>query len=110
MLAPWAYLAAVTPRTAAEKSYSGRIVSRSFFRLRRLARTPITPEVLTQIKDEVPYEEYPAPFDTHYRYAAVLACPSLSVGELDIPMHSDYVGAEEINFPWKVPLSGISPG
>jgi len=76
----------------------------------RLARTPITPEVLTQIKDEVLYEEYPAPFDTHYRYAAVFACPSLTVGELDIPMHSDYVGAEEINFPWKVPLSGISPG
>src|SRR5437899_10974372 len=29
-----AYLAAVTPRTAAEKSYSGRIVSRLSFRLR----------------------------------------------------------------------------
>ena len=36
-LAPWAYLAAVAPRTAGVKSYSARRVSRSYFRLRRLA-------------------------------------------------------------------------
>ena len=41
-LAPWAYFAAVTPRTAAEKSYSGRIVSRSLFLSRRLTLFLIT--------------------------------------------------------------------
>jgi hypothetical protein len=37
MLVPWAYLATVAPRTAVEKSYSGRIVSRSCFLPRLLA-------------------------------------------------------------------------
>lgn len=65
-------------------------------RQRSLRRTPIAPEVVAKIKDEVLHEEDLAAFDIHDRYAAVLAYTSLSVGKLDIPVHSDHVGAGKV--------------
>ena len=55
----------------------------------RLSRTPIKLEVLTQVKDEIFYHDYLATVDTDDRHAAVLTYPSISVRQLNIPVHSN---------------------
>jgi hypothetical protein len=61
-----------------------------------LRRTPIAPEVVAKTKNEVLHEEELAAFDIHRRYAAVLAYTSLSVRKPGIPVHSDHVGAGQV--------------
>jgi hypothetical protein len=57
--------------------------------------TPVEPEILSEVKDEIHYQDYFAAFDSDNSYSAVLACPSVSVCEMDIPMNSNHVGSRE---------------
>jgi hypothetical protein len=58
----------------------------------RLRRTPITLEIRTQVKDEIFHQKYLAAFYADYTYATILTYSSISVRELDIPVHSNDVG------------------
>ena len=60
-----------------------------------LGGTPISPEVVGQVKDEILHQEYLPTLDVDYGHPAVLTHPSVTIGELDIPVHSDDIGATE---------------
>jgi len=59
----------------------------------RLFRTPIKFEIFSEVKDKILYVDNSAAFDAYYRYATVLTCSSVSVRELDIPVHSNDIGS-----------------
>jgi hypothetical protein len=59
----------------------------------RLFCTPIKLEILSQVKDKILYVDNSAAFDAYYSHATVLTCPSISVRELDIPVHSNDIGS-----------------
>jgi hypothetical protein len=57
--------------------------------------SPVEPEILTQVEDEVLYQEDFAAFGGYYGDAAVLTLPAIAVGEMNVPMYGNDVVSGE---------------
>jgi hypothetical protein len=58
----------------------------------KLIRTPIEPEILSQVKDEILHLDHLATLQTDDTHTAVLANSTIAICKVDIPVDCDDVG------------------
>jgi hypothetical protein len=63
--------------------------------LHQFWRTPVEPEILAEVKDEILYNRYFATFDADHGHAAIVTYSSISICKMDIPMNSNDTGSSE---------------